>query len=62
MKTKNIPMVIFKQKYFTIGKIVVAPIPKAIKSVTDVIVMATPACFIAMPNRFASFAVISFPS
>ena len=43
MKTKNIPIAANKQKYFNAGKIVVAPIAKASKSVTEVIVIATPA-------------------
>ena len=55
MKTKNMPSVTFIQKYFTIDMLVVAPNPKAHKSVTDVIVMATPACFIATPNLLESF-------
>ena len=38
------------QKDCKAGKIVVAPIPKAIKSVIDVIVMATPAFFNEIPN------------
>ena len=34
------------------GITVEPPIPKAIRSVTDVIVIATPACFIVYPKRF----------
>ena len=62
MKTKNIPIAANKQKDFKAGKIVVAPMAKANKSVTEVIVMATPACFIAMPNLIESTFDISFSS
>ena len=62
MKTKNIPIAANKQKYFKAGKIVEAPMAKANKSVTEVIVMATPACFIAMPNLIESTLAISFSS
>ena len=62
MKTKNIPIAANKQKNFNAGKIVVAPMAKANKSVTEVIVMATPACFIAMPNFIESTLAISFSS
>ena len=62
MKTKNIPIAANKQKYFKAGKIVEAPMAKANKSVTEVIVMATPACFIAMPNLIDSTLAISFSS
>ena len=62
MKTKNIPIAANKQKYFKAGKIVEAPMAKANKSVTEVIVMATPACFIAIPNHSDSTLDISFTS
>lgn len=37
------PMAAYMQKDLRAGRTVVAPIPKAMKSVIDVIVMATPA-------------------
>ena len=43
-------MAAYIQKDCIAGKMVVAPIPKANKSVIDVIVMATPACFSVKPN------------
>ena len=38
------------QKDFRAGIVVVAPIPKAIKLVIEVMVMATPACFKVTPS------------
>ena len=62
MKTKNIPIAANKQKDCKAGKIVVAPMAKASKSVREVIVIATPACFIAIPNLSASIFATSFSS
>ena len=45
----NIPMEAYIQKDLRAGSCVVAPIPKAIKSVMEVMVMATPACDIVAP-------------
>ena len=45
----NIPMEAYMQKDLRAGSCVVAPIPKAIKSVMEVMVMATPACDIVAP-------------
>ena len=45
-----IPIAAYIQKDLSAGKIVVAPIPNAMKSVMDVIVMATPACDIVRPS------------
>ena len=46
----NIPMEAYIQKDLRAGSCVVAPIPKAIKSVMEVMVMATPACSMVLPN------------
>ena len=42
-KMTMMPMAAYMQKDLRAGRIVVAPMPKAMKSVIDVIVMATPA-------------------
>ena len=49
--TAKIPSDAYAQKFPNAGKTDVAPMPKASKSVTDVIVIATPECFIARPMR-----------
>ena len=41
----------YKQNDCKEGRTVVAPIPKAIKSVIEVMVMAEPACLKAIPKR-----------
>ena len=42
-KMTMMPMAAYMQKDLRAGRIVVAPMPKAMKSVIEVIVMATPA-------------------
>ena len=49
--TAKIPSDAYAQKFPNAGKTDVAPMPKASKSVTDVIVIATPECFMARPMR-----------
>ena len=49
--TAKIPSDAYAQKFPNAGKTDVAPMPKASRSVTDVIVIATPECFIARPMR-----------
>ena len=41
------------------GRLDEAPTPKASRSVTDVMVMATPACFMVSPNLSASVLLLS---
>ena len=48
---EKIPIEAYVQKLPNAGSTEVAPMPKARRSVTDVIVIATPACFIANPIR-----------
>ena len=43
------PMAAYMQNDLKAGRTVVAPIPKAMKSVMDVMVMATPACDMVAP-------------
>ena len=50
-KTAKMPKDAYAQKFPNAGNADVAPIPKASRSVTDVIVIATPECFIAIPVR-----------
>ena len=50
-KTAKIPKAAYKQKFPNAGSTDVAPIPKARRSVNDVMVIATPECFIANPMR-----------
>ena len=45
----NIPIEAYTQKDLRAGMAVVAPIPKAMKFVMEVMVMATPACDIVAP-------------
>ena len=51
MKTKKMPMAAKRQKDLKAGNTVVAPMPKAIKSVILVMVIATPECLSVRPNR-----------
>ena len=45
------PIAAYMQKDLRAGRTVVAPIPKAMKSVIEVMVMATPACDMVAPIR-----------
>merc|ERR1719450_495286 len=49
-KIVNIPMEAYMQNDLRAGSCVVAPIPKAMKSVMEVMVMATPACSMVLPS------------
>ena len=49
--TAKIPIDAYAQKFPNAGKTDVALMPKASRSVTDVIVIATPECLIARPMR-----------
>ena len=48
-KMTSIPMEAYMQKDLRAGREEVAPIPNAMKLVTEVMVMATPACAITPP-------------
>ena len=45
-----IPIEAYMQNDLSAGSCVVAPIPNAMKSVTEVMVIATPACSIVLPS------------
>ena len=47
----------YAQKFPNAGSTEVAPIPKARRSVTDVMVIATPECFIANPMRSSTLSL-----
>ena len=49
-KMTSIPMEAYMQKDLSAGREEVAPIPNAMKLVTEVMVMATPACAITPPT------------
>ena len=49
-KMTIMPMEAYMQKDLRAGSTVDAPIPKAMKSVMEVMVMATPACDMVAPN------------
>ena len=51
---ERIPMAAYMQKERRAGICVVDPIPKAIKLVREVMVMATPACSIVLPSLSAT--------
>ena len=51
---ESIPMAAYMQKERRAGICVVDPIPKAIKLVSEVMVMATPACSIVLPSLSAT--------
>ena len=51
---ERIPMAAYMQKERRAGICVVDPIPKAMKFVSEVMVMATPACSIVLPSLSAT--------
>ena len=51
---ERIPMAAYMQKERRAGICVVDPIPKAMKLVREVMVMATPACSIVLPSLSAT--------
>ena len=51
MNTATIPIAAYAQNEENDGRLEKVPIPNARKSVTDVMVIATPECFIARPTR-----------
>ena len=55
----NIPIEAYTQKDLRAGMAVVAPIPKAMKFVMEVMVMATPACLKVTPSLSTTSLLLS---